>query len=156
VKQRRRHVVAIAIVAAIALLGGAAASVLAFMAAAPESDDGDKPPATATAGGEPPGAPTGLQLRDQATSITLTWTDPSQGTVSFIVAGGQDGAGIRPLHTLLPGATTHTVHGLNPRLDYCFTVAAVYDTNRVAISDLACTRRNTGPTQQPSPSRTVR
>jgi hypothetical protein len=30
---------------------------------------------------------------------------------------------------------------LNPKLDYCFTIAAVYDTKRVELSDLACTKR---------------
>jgi hypothetical protein len=148
-KQRRNPLIAFAIVAALALIGGAVAAVIAFTAAAPDREP-DNPPGTAPV--EPAGAPTGLELHDAGSSITLTWTDPSQGTVSFIVAGGQDGSGIRPLHTLLPGATTHTVHGLNPRLNYCFTVAAVYDTNRVAVSDLVCTRRNTTPT----PSRSTR
>ena len=58
----------------------------------------------------------------------------------FIVAGGQQGA-LRQLQVLAAGATTYTLNGLNPKLNYCFTVAAVYGTDSVALSDLACTQR---------------
>jgi hypothetical protein len=49
------------------------------------------------------------------------------------------------------GQTAYTVNGLNPALDYCFTVVAVYNTNEVATSALACTQR--GATGTPSPGR---
>lgn len=35
--------------------------------------------------------PTDLSLRDDLTSVTLAWTDPSGGTVPFVVAAGKAG-----------------------------------------------------------------
>ncbi|MBT8227924.1 MAG: tetratricopeptide repeat protein [Dactylosporangium sp.] len=84
------------------------------------------------------GAPTGLRLRDSGASLTLTWQDPAEGEAPFIVAGGP-GTDLRTRHTTRE--TTFTINGLNPHLDYCFTVAAVYDTEHVAVSDLVCTQR---------------
>ncbi len=139
------------IILAVALVGGSVAAVVAFVAARPGPVDDGRPdgigvvasgaasPSSAAPGGGA-GAPRDLKLRDEGTSVTLTWTDPSSGTVSFIVAGGQQGA-IRQLQVIVPGTTTYTINGLSPRLDYCFTVAAVYDTTRVELSDLACTKR---------------
>jgi len=54
------------------------------------------------------------------------------------VAGGTQGA-IRELQGLPAGTTKYTINGLNSKLDYCFTVAAVYGTQDVQLSDLACT-----------------
>jgi hypothetical protein len=90
-----------------------------------------------------------IQLRDQAGSVTLTWTDPTGGTVPFIVAGGRAGEKSRAFQSLPPGQTAYTVNGLNPGVDYCFAVVAVYSTNDVAASDLVCTHR----INAPSPSR---
>ena len=150
VGRRRSSLRPLLAILAIALAGGVTAAVVAFVAARPDSEPSDAenlPPApsavaTATIGGATgnPSAPRNIRLRDNGTSITLGWTDPSKGTVSFIVAGGQQGA-IRQLQVLTPGSTTYTINGLNPRLDYCFTVAAVYDTTRVELSDLTCTKR---------------
>jgi Interferon-alpha/beta receptor, fibronectin type III len=67
--------------------------------------------------------------------------------VPFIVAGGRVGA-LRQLQTVSAGSTTYTVNGLNPTVEYCFTVAAVYDTSRVELSDLACTKRATASPSQ--------
>lgn len=138
----------------VAVLGGITAAVVSFVAARPDRpaarQDGQAPP-SATAAAQPGAgasgttvgnakAPGSLRLRDDKTSITLTWTDPSKGSVPFIVAGGQQGA-LRQLQVLAAGATTYTLNGLNPKLDYCFTVAAIYGTDSVALSDLACTQR---------------
>jgi hypothetical protein len=149
--RRRSPLVAILIILIVALIGGAIAAVIAFMAARPKDQAApdnnvvtSAPPAKATPAS---GAPRDLKLRDDGASVTLTWTDPSAGTVPFIVAGGRQGA-LRQLQTMQPGTTTYTLNGLNPKLDYCFTVAAVYDTSRVELSDLACTKRaSTSPTQ---------
>ena len=148
--RRRSPLVAILIILIVALIGGAIAAVIAFMAARPKDQAApdnnvvtSAPPAKATPAS---GAPRDLKLRDDGASVTLTWTDPSAGTVPFIVAGGRQGA-LRQLQTMQPGTTTYTLNGLNPKLDYCFTVAAVYDTSRVELSDLACTKRaSTSPT----------
>jgi hypothetical protein len=88
-----------------------------------------------------------VRLRDDGGTVTLTWADPSHGTVPFFVEVGKPGAQLQLYGTLPQGETTYRVVGLNPRLDYCFSVIAVYGTNVVAPSNLVCTQRagNSGP-----------
>ena len=74
-------------------------------------------------------------------SVPVTWTDPSKGTVPFIVAGGQQDT-MRQLQALAAGTTKYSLNGLNPKLNYCFTVAAVYGTDDVQLSELSCTNRS--------------
>ncbi|MFF5232231.1 tetratricopeptide repeat protein [Dactylosporangium sp. NPDC000521] len=144
--RRRSPLIALLVILVVAVLGGVGAAVVSFVAARSDRQTGAAAPASAppSATGEASTdsakAPGSLKLRDDKTSITLTWTDPSQGSAPFIVAGGQQGA-LRQLQVLAAGATTYTLNGLNPKLDYCFTVAAVYGTDSVALSDLACTQR---------------
>jgi hypothetical protein len=142
----RSPLLAILLIVAVAVVGGGLAALVAFAAARPDhgSTPGPSVSATPSAGGTAAArtAPRNLTIRDNATSVTLTWTDPTTGTVPFIVAGGQQGA-MGQLQSLTAGTTTYTINGLNPHLDYCFTVAAVYDTQTVALSQLACTRRGT-------------
>ncbi|GAA3190624.1 tetratricopeptide repeat protein [Dactylosporangium siamense] len=157
VGRRRSPLTALLVILIVAVLGGITAAVVSFIAARPDPPaairDGQPPASAATSKNEPTGpsgpsgaaaanpkAPGALKLRDDKTSITLTWTDPSKGSAPFIVAGGQQGA-LRQLQVLAAGATTYTLNGLNPTLDYCFTVAAVYGTDSVALSGLACTQR---------------
>jgi hypothetical protein len=104
--------------------------------------------ASATTANRP--APGPVQLRDDHDSITLSWPDPSNGQAPFVVAGARAGEEARPFAHLPPGRTSYTVNGLNPRLEYCFTVVAVYATDSLAVSDLACTRRTSNP--QPTAS----
>ncbi|MFY1670102.1 tetratricopeptide repeat protein [Plantactinospora sp. WMMB334] len=89
--------------------------------------------------GEPP---TDLKLLDEGSAITITWSDPSGGTVPFVVAGARAGQQTKPMSTLSAGETTFKVNALNPKLDYCFSVLAVYSTNEFAPSDLVCTERD--------------
>ncbi|MFC4017530.1 tetratricopeptide repeat protein [Micromonospora sp. GCM10011542] len=96
------------------------------------------PSAPVTAAGPPPGD---LRLRDDAATITLTWTDPTGGAVPFMVAGGRAGQALGVIATVDPGRTSHTVNGLNSRVDYCFTVLAVYSTDSFATSGQVCTER---------------
>jgi hypothetical protein len=88
--------------------------------------------------GPPPG---NLAMRDDTTTITLTWTDPSDGLVPFMVAGGRTGQTLGMMATVDPGQTSYTVNGLSTRVNYCFAVLAVYDTDRFATSDQVCTTR---------------
>ncbi|HEX7744045.1 MAG TPA: fibronectin type III domain-containing protein, partial [Micromonosporaceae bacterium] len=100
--------------------------------------------AAPTLSGEPP---TELKLREEGSTITITWTDPTAGTVPFIVAGGRAGQELRAMAQVSPGESTYKINGLNARVDYCFTVAAVYSTNRFGLSGQVCTAR-----ANPSPS----
>lgn len=100
----------------------------------------------ASAGGMPSGAPsapppTELSLRDDLTSVTLTWTDPSGGTVPFVVAAGQAGQQLGAKGQVEPGRTSYTLNGLSAEVDYCFTVLAVYSTETFTTSGQVCTNR---------------
>ncbi|MGW5577139.1 hypothetical protein [Micromonospora chokoriensis] len=113
------------------------------------------PTGVPTAAGPPPGD---LKLRDDSTTITLTWTDPSGGAVPFMVAAGRAGQALGVMATVDPGKTSYTVNGLNSRVDHCFTVLAVYSTDSFATSGQVCTARERGtpssgkPSGRPSPS----
>jgi hypothetical protein len=152
----RRHTrvgaIALVVVAVLALLGAGIAIMVTLRARQSPTSAGapgasasalPTPEATSPASTVPPvenkGAPTELRLNDSRSAVTLTWKDPASGQVQFIIAGGQ-GTDLRALRTTRE--TTFTLNGLNPRLDYCFTVAAVYGTDRVAVSNLVCTSRN--------------
>jgi hypothetical protein len=95
-------------------------------------------------------APTGLQVSDEGSTVSLAWQDPAGGTVPFMIAGGHAGETLRAFQSVQPGVTSYTVRGLNPKLDYCFTVIAVYGTDRIGTSDLACTSRLGPPASPPS------
>lgn len=140
---RSRATVIVAVVAtvvAVAAVAGVGALVLGRDAAPPA---GPTPSASApaTATGPPP---TDLKLRDDTATITLTWTDPADGAVPFMVAGGRTGQALGVMASVDPGQTTYTVNGLNSRVDYCFTVLAVYSTDSFATSGQVCTDRKGG------------
>lgn len=141
---RNRAMVAVAVGAAVFAVTAAVgvAAVVLNRDAAPEPAP---PPATGgvrpKVSGPPPGE---LKLRDGSTTITVTWTDPSDGGVPFVVAGGRAGKKLGVMATVDAGTTTYTVNGLSPRLDYCFTVLAVYSTDTYATSGQVCTDRERG------------
>jgi hypothetical protein len=90
-----------------------------------------------------PSKPTRVRVADDGASVTLTWRDPTDGTVTFLVAGARRGTAPAPLQTVPAGRTRTTIYGLNPNFNYCFTVAAVYSTDLVAPSSRVCTDRDT-------------
>ncbi|WP_281369058.1 fibronectin type III domain-containing protein [Phytohabitans rumicis] len=139
----RGATVAAMIAAAAAVVAAGFVGIQVFM-----NSGGDDPGTRQTQGprlaGDPP---TELSLRVDGTAITVTWKDPSDGTVPFIVSGAQTGRQHRAMATVSPGETTYTINGLNPRLGYCFTVLAVYSTDQYATSGQVCTERNS-PTPQ--------
>ncbi|GII21789.1 fibronectin type III domain-containing protein [Planosporangium mesophilum] len=145
-RDERRHsrapLLVLVVVAAMALVGGGIAGFLVLRT--PPRDPG--PAASATAGADALKPPGDLKVRDDGSSVTLTWTDPSNGTVPFIVAGGREGSGFSPLQSVESGKTTYTLHGISSTADYCFMVAAVYSSQRTVPSQLACTRRGASPT----------
>ena len=86
--------------------------------------------------------PTDLKLvSDDDKGVTLTWVDPSPGTLTFIVFGARKGAAMELMQTLDPGHTTATISGLNPTQNYCFTVGALYSIDKVPKSNEVCTAR---------------
>ncbi|RIV40102.1 fibronectin type III [Micromonospora radicis] len=132
-------VAAVAVVVAIAAVVGAGVLLLGRQGEPPGVPGPTGPSASEpVAAGAPP---TELELRDDSTTITLTWADPSDGLVPFMVAGGRAGQPLGVLATVEPGRTRYTVNGLSARVDYCFTVLAVYGTDRFATSSQVCTSR---------------
>ncbi|WP_244454452.1 fibronectin type III domain-containing protein [Micromonospora echinofusca] len=110
-------------------------------AAGPSTTSPAAPPSAApTVDGAPP---TDLRLRDDSSTITISWRDPSGGAVPFVVAGGRSGQKLGAMATIDPGQSSYTINGLNPRVDYCFTILAVYSTNTYATSGQVCTNRGT-------------
>ncbi|MGN9913559.1 tetratricopeptide repeat protein [Phytohabitans sp. LJ34] len=141
-KVRGATVAAIIAAAAAVLAAGFVAIQVVFTGG---GGDGDTPPPAAVStgprlAGEPP---TDLKVRVDGNAITVTWKDPTEGTVPFIVAGAQAGRQHKAMATINPGETSATINGLNPRLGYCFTVLAVYSTDEYAASGQVCTERNT-------------
>ncbi|MFU8849385.1 hypothetical protein ACNAW0_00075 [Micromonospora sp. SL1-18] len=105
------------------------------------------PPAPAPTGVKPKVSgppPTDLRLQDEQTTITITWADPTDGGVPFVVAGGRAGQKLGMMGTVDAGTIRYTVNGLSPNLDYCFTVLAVYSTDTYATSGQVCTDREGG------------
>jgi hypothetical protein len=127
-----------------AVVAAIAAVVAVALVAVTLLTRGDPPPNQAvptpgpTITGEPP---TDLRLRDDGGAVTLTWTDATAGTVPFIVAAGRTGEQLQLMATVNPGDTDFTADDLNARLDYCFTVLAVYGTDRYAPTNQICTTR---------------
>lgn len=145
-----RSRVVVAISAATLALAAVVGAVLVVVNVLKGPDAKQKQPDTApTLAGNPP---TDLKLTDSGATITITWTDPTSGSVPFVVAGGRAGQTLGAMGSLDPGTTRYTVHGLNPKVDYCFTVLAVYSTTAYATSGQVCTSRGTTgqPTTSPS------
>jgi hypothetical protein len=140
-KSRGRGATVAAVVAAVAAVAAAAFGGVALLRDDPvPAPVGNQPTASVpTLAGKPP---TDLELDDQGDRITLTWTDPSAGTVPFVVAAGHAGEPLSPMAPLKPGATSYTTSGLSTRLDYCFTVVAYYSVNEFATSGQVCTKRS--------------
>jgi hypothetical protein len=150
---RRGWWIVLSVVLAAVVVAGAALAVVALTGR-------PAPPDAGTASSTPqPSAPRDVKLRDDGVAVTLTWTDPTSGTVPFLIAEGRVGDQLRALQPLPAGQTAYTLNGLNPTLDYCFAVVATYNTNVVATSDPVCTdrRHEPGPSGSggpvPSPSR---
>jgi hypothetical protein len=140
----------LAVAVAILLVGAAVASVVAFRdsgsgSTAVASPSAAGPTVPASPSGAPAGGPIDLRLRDNGSSITLTWIDPTDGAVPFVVAGGRADQGYNPLQSLSSGHTSYTLNGLNASAEYCFLVAAVYSGDRTVPSNPVCTHRHPSP-----------
>jgi len=89
--------------------------------------------------GDPQLAPRITGLRDQSTSVALTWTDPSDGTAIFVVTRRVSGTGEVVARTER-GVTQLNVEGLDPAAPrYCFQVIAIVDGDHRGVSPERCT-----------------
>jgi hypothetical protein len=145
---RRGALVAALVAVAVVAVAGAAVLLLAAPGRAP----GHQAPAGAPSGGPSPtatqfitaaaeGAPQRVRLDDRGTSVTISWTDPTAGTVPFVVTGKSSTGEQLGLRDLRPAITNVTYGSLDPKVNYCFLVTAVYSGTRVAPADWTCTSR---------------
>ena len=113
-------------------------AVVAVVALVHRTGDAGTEPNVPTLGGAAPGD---VRLRDSGTEIGLSWQDPSEGTVSFMVTMGHPGELLKAVATLGPGTISYSVGALSVKMNYCFTVVAVYRQDRFATSPQVCTSR---------------
>ncbi|GAA0373896.1 hypothetical protein GCM10009541_15440 [Micromonospora gifhornensis] len=150
-RQPNRMVPIVAAGVAVVLLGTAA--VIAGMSRLDSGTDPGAPATSGVPGSAPattapqasisPGAPpTGLALRDNRDSVTLSWEYPAGSEGPVIVSGGRAGQPPSPFADLPAGTDSFVVYGLNRSLDYCFTVAVAWSTDVVARSEQVCTDRS--------------
>jgi hypothetical protein len=130
-------VVAVAVAAALALAGNGRPRTAA---PAPTAATGE-PPAGVLSATIAPGAPGNLRLEDRGTTITVRWTDPSGGAVPFIVTGRTADGQPLSLRQVRRAVTSVRYEQLDPDLQYCFLVTAVYSSTDIAPSGWTCTRR---------------
>jgi hypothetical protein len=148
---RHPFVLAAVVVAGIGVAAAVVAATLprddgAPAAAPPPAASAPQPaaPSAAATTTEPaavPGAPTAVRLRDNRDSVSLTWTYPKGAEGPVLISGGRTGQDPRAFQQLPAGAADYVVYGLNEQSDYCFTVAVVYSTERIAASAPVCTSR---------------
>ncbi len=116
----------------------------ATTATATRSAPGPAPSAAAPSAAAPApaaGAPSGVRLSDNRDSVSLTWAYPKGSEGPVLISGGRRGEPQRAFQQLPAGSADYVVYGLNEQLDYCFTVAVVHSTERVATSTPVCTAR---------------
>lgn len=106
-----------------------------------------EPEAPTLGGGQPP---QDVRLSDRGATVEMSWTDPTGGSVSFIVTGGRPGELLKSMGQVGPGKTSLELFGLNPELDYCFAVVAVYSANTFSPSPQSCTARKGAASVSPS------
>jgi serine/threonine protein kinase len=87
------------------------------------------------------GAPTDVRLADVGSSVTLAWRDPTQGAVQFLITAAPASGTALPVRDVPRRITTITFSGLDPKVNYCFAVAAVYAFDKIAKSPTVCTAR---------------
>ncbi|AGL15923.1 fibronectin type III domain-containing protein [Actinoplanes sp. N902-109] len=128
-----------ALFAAIAAAFGVIIAVVALVVVLAKPGDKDDRSNAPTLSGP---APTDVRMRDYGSSVKLFWTDPANGRVSFIVTGGHPGEQLKSMGQVGPGTTSFDLNGLNPDLDYCFAIVAVYSATQFATSPQTCTSRD--------------
>ncbi|MFC5752884.1 serine/threonine protein kinase [Actinomadura rugatobispora] len=82
-----------------------------------------------------------VRIVDGRVSIEVSWEDRSGGRAAHYVVGGPEGRPASTLASAPAGTEKVVVTALNPSVDYCLTVVAVVDVDRVAHAEPVCTRR---------------
>jgi hypothetical protein len=132
------------LIAAAAILVGAAAGVLVPTLLNRSDNQAEQPPTSSSrttpttttttepspapppeTGNDPAFAPTLNPIEDRGDSITLTWSDPTNGNAQFVVVDVTN-TERKALVNVAPGTTTYTVENLDPATDqYCFQIIGI-------------------------------
>ncbi len=111
-------------------------------AAAPGPSRGTVSPAPVSGG--PRGAPRDVTLHDDGTSITVSWTDPTDGTGTVLVSLARAGRPAGALTSLPAGTRVDRITDLDPAADYCVVIAIAYEQDALAPATQVCTHRSHG------------
>jgi hypothetical protein len=95
------------------------------------------PPPTPT----PDRAPLDVRLRDDRTSILVSWTEPAAGPAPVVIAIARDQQPATIVTTLAPGTREYTLDKLDPAANYCVILAAVYPGETSSAATSVCTTR---------------
>jgi tetratricopeptide (TPR) repeat protein len=87
-------------------------------------------------------APRDLVLRDEGTSITVSWSDPSGGTAQVLLAVAEAGQPTGPLRGLAAGTREKKITDLDAVVDYCVVLAEIYPDDAAARAAQVCTHRH--------------
>lgn len=99
------------------------------------------PAATSSPAAAPGAPPTEVRLRDGRDQVTLTWTYPPGAAGPLLISAGRSSKDLRAVEELPAGTTEYVVSDLDPRTNFCFSVAVVYSVDTIGRSDPVCTRR---------------
>src|SRR5262249_7200932 len=99
-------------------------------------------PVTPKTASLPRSAPQDVVLRDEGTSITVSWSDPTDGTGSVLISFARTGQPAGSLRNLPPGTRQDRITGLDPAANYCVTIAVIYAQDTVAQAAQVCTHRS--------------
>ena len=100
--------------------------------------DADLPDLTLTVNEPPPAKPSGLTATAGDTQVTLSWTDPSNGTITGYEVQ-QDGGGWVGISGSDASTTSYTVTGLTNGTQYTFQIRAVNNAGSGSASDRVIT-----------------
>ncbi|MCR3744560.1 Serine/threonine protein kinase [Actinomadura glauciflava] len=86
-------------------------------------------------------SPSQVRIVDGRVSIEISWKDATGGKAAYYVVGGPVGRTPSTMANVPAGTAKATILALNPGVDYCLTVVAVLDVDRVAYAKPICTHR---------------
>ncbi|MEV0660466.1 protein kinase [Actinomadura luteofluorescens] len=86
-------------------------------------------------------SPSQVRIVDGRVSIEISWKDATGGKAAYYVVGGPVGRTPATMANVPAGTAKATILALNPGVDYCLTVVAVLDVDRVAYAKPVCTHR---------------
>jgi hypothetical protein len=107
-------------------------------AAAPGTADASSAPPSSAAPDHPP---LRVDLRDDGTKLVATWGVLPGGPAPVVVALSRAGQPATVVADLPAGATGYTVTKVDPRVEYCVIVAAVYPGETASGATSVCTQR---------------